>query len=56
MKNSNLLVFTTCYNEHGNIGLLVDQIVEQLPHADILVVDDNSPDGTWDVILEKAKA
>jgi dolichol-phosphate mannosyltransferase len=56
MKNSNLLIFTTCYNEHDNIGPLIDQIVEQLPHADILVVDDNSPDRTWDVILDKTKA
>lgn len=55
MKNSNLLVFTTCYNEHGNIGPLIDLIVQQLPHADILVVDDNSPDGTWGVILDKTK-
>src|SRR5471030_2592000 len=43
MKNSNLLVFTTCYNERGNIGALIDKIVEQLPSADVLVVDDTSP-------------
>ncbi len=55
MKNSSLLVFTTCYNERDNIAPLIDQIVQQLPSADILVVEDNSPDGTWDVILDKAK-
>jgi dolichol-phosphate mannosyltransferase len=55
MKSSDLLVFTTCYNERDNIGLLLDRIVQELPKADILVVDDNSPDGTWDVILEKSK-
>src|SRR6266487_2190404 len=55
MKSSNLLVFTTCYNERDNIGPLLDRIVEELPRADILVVEDNSPDRTWDVILEKAK-
>jgi dolichol-phosphate mannosyltransferase len=54
MRTSELLVFTTCYNERENIGLLIDQIARHLPHADILVVDDNSPDGTWDVIQEKA--
>jgi dolichol-phosphate mannosyltransferase len=53
MRTSDLLVFTTCYNEKENIGRLIDQIVGQLPHADILVVDDNSPDGTWEVIQEK---
>jgi dolichol-phosphate mannosyltransferase len=55
MKNSDLLVFTTCYNERDNIGLLLDRVVKELPKADILVVDDKSPDGTWDVILEKSK-
>lgn len=55
MKRSNVLIFTTCYNERDNIGLLLDGILQYAPDADILVVDDNSPDGTWDVILEKAK-
>jgi dolichol-phosphate mannosyltransferase len=46
MRTSDILVFTTCYNERENIGRLIEQIAAQLPHADILVVDDNSPDGT----------
>ncbi len=50
---SHVLVFTACYNEVENIGRLVDQIVLRLPEADILVVDDNSPDGTWEVIKKK---
>jgi glycosyltransferase involved in cell wall biosynthesis/2-polyprenyl-3-methyl-5-hydroxy-6-metoxy-1,4-benzoquinol methylase len=54
VRRSQLLVFTTCYNEWENIGRLIDQIVQNLPHADILVVDDNSPDGTWEIIQEKA--
>lgn len=52
---SRVLVFTTCYNEEDNIGPLIDGIVEQLPDADLLIVDDNSPDGTWQAILELAK-
>ncbi len=55
MQRSSILVFTTCYNERDNIGPLVDEIVRDLPAANILIIDDNSPDGTWDVILEKAK-
>jgi dolichol-phosphate mannosyltransferase len=51
---SRLLVFTTCYNERDNIGSLIDQIAQTVPAADILVVDDNSPDGTWDIIQAKA--
>lgn len=54
MRRSSLLVFTACYNERENIAPLIDQIVAQLPSADILVVDDNSPDGTWEVIAERA--
>jgi dolichol-phosphate mannosyltransferase len=56
MKSSSVLVFTTCYNERDNIGPLLDQIVRELPDVDLLVVDDNSPDGTWAVIQEKAKS
>ena len=54
-RKSSLLVFTTCYNEHDNIGGLIEEIVATVPHADILVVDDNSPDGTFDVILKQQK-
>lgn len=53
-NKKNLLVFTTCYNERENIGALIDKIVEVVPDADILVVDDNSPDGTFDIILQKS--
>lgn len=55
MRGSSLLVFTACYNERENIGPLIDQIVAQLPAADLLVVDDNSPDGTWEVLTDKAR-
>lgn len=53
---SKVLVFTTCYNERENIGPLIDQIVEAVPFADILVVDDNSPDGTWEIVQSKGHA
>ena len=52
---SRVLVFSTCYNERDNIGSLIDKIVEVLPKADVLVVDDNSPDGTFEVVSEKRK-
>ena len=53
MRQSDVLVFTTCYNERENIGLLIDQIAAVVPSADILVVDDSSPDGTWEVIEQR---
>jgi dolichol-phosphate mannosyltransferase len=42
------LVTVATYNEIENVPLLVAQIHEQVPAADILVIDDNSPDGTGD--------
>jgi dolichol-phosphate mannosyltransferase len=40
------LVALATYNELDNLPLLVEAIRTQLPAADLLVVDDNSPDGT----------
>lgn len=40
------LVVVCTYNERENLPLLIDAILEVLPHAELLVVDDNSPDGT----------
>jgi dolichol-phosphate mannosyltransferase len=44
------------FNERGNIGRLIDQlqaVFVPLPHEmQILVVDDNSPDGTAEVVRE----
>ena len=54
-KNLRVLVFTATYNESENISLLVRGIWAGLPHADILVVDDNSPDGTGPVLDNLAK-
>jgi dolichol-phosphate mannosyltransferase len=36
------------YNEAQNVPLVFDQIAESLPGADVMVMDDNSPDGTAD--------
>lgn len=41
-----LLVIVPTYNEADNIGALVEAIVAQPVDADVLVVDDGSPDGT----------
>lgn len=53
MSRFRTLIFTTCYNERLNIGKLIDEISKNVPGIDILVVDDNSPDGTWNVITER---
>jgi len=44
-----MLIIPT-YNEHDNIPVLVSRIRKAAGHEPILFVDDNSPDGTADVI------
>lgn len=43
---SRTLVTLCTYNERDNIARLVPAIRAVLPQADVLVIDDNSPDGT----------
>jgi len=40
------LVAVATYNEIGTLPRLVDEVFRHLPDAEILVIDDNSPDGT----------
>src|ERR1700694_4403504 len=44
------LVCIPTYNEVSNILALVELVHEAAPEADVLVVDDASPDGTGDVV------
>ena len=46
MDLSRLIVALCTYNERQNIEQLVPEVQQFLPDADILIVDDNSPDGT----------
>ena len=45
-----ILVFTATYNEIDNIASLLDALFAALPACDVLVVDDNSPDKTGDLL------
>ena len=45
-----ILVIIPTYNERQNIGRLIPEVLAQDPRLDILVVDDNSPDGTAAVV------
>lgn len=49
------LVVIPTYNERENIAAIVPAIFEATPNVEILVVDDNSPDGTQDVVRELQK-
>ena len=42
------LVTVATYNEMENLPSLVDEVFQIAPEVDLLVVDDNSPDGTGD--------
>src|SRR5262249_13256455 len=41
-----LLISLATYNERDNLAELIAAIQSQTPGGDILVIDDNSPDGT----------
>ena len=47
---SNALVVIPTYNEIENMELLLREIISLQQGFDVLVVDDNSPDGTSDVV------
>jgi dolichol-phosphate mannosyltransferase len=46
---SRLLISLATYNEAGNLQPLVETIREFAPQSSILVIDDNSPDGTGQI-------
>lgn len=48
------LVFTATYNEADNVENLLNEIFSHLPDADILIVDDHSPDGTGPLLDQLA--
>ena len=50
-----VLIFLPTYNEKANIGKVIDKLNGLNFQKEILIVDDNSPDGTIEIIKEKAK-
>jgi dolichol-phosphate mannosyltransferase len=51
-----ILVSLATYNEAGNVAALISEIHKFVPGADVLVIDDNSPDGTWRIVEELGTA
>ena len=49
------LVFTATYNEVDNVEVLVKRIAKYSKNTDILIIDDNSPDGTKKIIFRLQK-
>ncbi len=54
MQNKSIVIIPT-YNEVDNIGPIIDEVWKYSPTLHILVVDDNSKDGTAEVIKSKMK-
>lgn len=53
MKKSIVVIPT--YNERENIQKMIHVLIELYPNINILIVDDNSPDGTGKFVEEKSK-
>lgn len=49
-----LLVIVPTYNERDNLKILADKILSQKGDIRILIVDDNSPDGTGEIAKQMA--
>ena len=49
-----IVICLPTYNEAQNIRVILESISYTLPEADILVVDDNSPDGTGGIVEDLA--
>ncbi len=56
MPEERLLVTLCTYNEVENIERLIPEILAAAPDADIVVVDDNSPDGTGELADKMGEA
>ena len=54
-QEESTLVALATYNEIDNLPTLVDEIHQQLPKAAVVVIDDNSPDGTGKWCQQKAE-
>ena len=50
-----ILVISPTYNEKKNISHLIENIFSLNISIDLLIIDDNSPDGTADVVKNKMK-
>ena len=50
-----ILIFTATYNEKENIKYLIESLNKLNLNIDILVIDDLSPDKTWEILRELEK-
>ncbi len=47
------LVIIPTFNEKENITLMIDAVLGNYPDTHLLIIDDNSPDGTSELVVQK---
>ncbi len=52
---SKTLIFTATYNESKNVKTLIEKLNKLNQDIDILVIDDSSPDKTWQILQKLEK-
>jgi dolichol-phosphate mannosyltransferase len=56
VSNEKVIVVVPTFNERENIEALIQQILNQPLNIEVIVVDDNSPDGTGEILDKLAAA
>jgi len=51
----NILVCIPTYNEKDNIRQIIEAVLKQGQDIEVLIIDDNSPDGTGDIVKSMKK-
>ena len=55
MENKKTLIIIPTFNELDNVPTLIPEVLSKNENIDILIVDDNSPDGTSDFVQNEAE-
>lgn len=55
-RGADTLIVIPTYNEAETLGTTIDRVRQAAPRADVLIVDDSSPDGTGDIADARAAA
>jgi dolichol-phosphate mannosyltransferase len=55
MENKKTLIIIPTFNELDNVPTLIPEVLSKNENIDILIVDDNSPDGTADFVQNEAE-
>lgn len=53
--NEKILIIVATYNEKDNIKTLIEKVFNAVPMVDMLVIDDNSPDKTYEIVEDLAQ-